>query len=161
MADTMIAKTILFGVGGALVGGLHAALNFITDTKTELLLCTPYVHIQRDTLLLQVLSEIDEEFKEIDNVAAVRAIQAIDRLIGLRFELASKNHEPLMSDRVDGIVYFRKAQQAIQRFISHAEILKTPRRVIYLQRHTQTIMRQLDIHLQSVVMSTRDMYMHP
>ena len=157
----MIAKTILFVVGGALVGGLHSALDFVTDTRTDPLLCYPYEHIQNDQFILQVLSEIDADFKEIDNVAAVRTIQAIDRLVGLRFELQRKHHEPLMSDRVEGIVYFKKAQQSLQRFITRAEILRNPRRVIYLQRHTQTIMRQLDVHLQSVVMSTRDMYMHP
>jgi hypothetical protein len=157
----VFTKTVLFGVGGVIVGGLHWVLAFVSDPKTELLLCTSYEHIQHDALLLQVLSEIDNEFKEIDHVAAVRTINAIDRIVGLRYELQRKVHQPIMADRVEGIVCARKAKQAIQRFISRAEEVKYPRRVIYLQRHVQTIMRQLDLHLQSIVMSTRDIYIHP
>jgi hypothetical protein len=161
MTDGLITKTLLFGVGGAIVGGLHAVLHLVSDTATETLLCTPYEHIQRDSLLLQVLKAIDEEFKEIDHVAAIRTVHAIDKLVGIRVMLERKEQEPVMSDRVAGIVSFRKAKQAIQRFISRAEVEKSPRRVIHLQRHSQTIMRQLDAHLQSIVMATRDMYMHP
>jgi hypothetical protein len=162
MADVLITKTLLFGVGGAIVGGLHAVLNLVTDTtETKTVLCTPYECIQSDSLLLKVLSEIDEEFKEIDHVAAIRTVHAIDKLVGIRMLLERKDQEPVMADRVAGIVCFRRAKQAIQRFISRAEIVKNPRRVIHLQRHSQTIMRQLDAHLQSIVMATRDMYMHP
>ena len=158
----MLAKTVLFGMGGAIVGGLHAATHFVSDTPSpNVPLCTEYTHIQEDPLLLQVLCEIDEDFKEIDHVAAVRTIHAIDKLVGLKMSLGRKDHEPVMADRIEGLVSFTKAKQAIQRFISRAEFVKTPRRVIYLQRHTQVIMRQLDTHLQAIIMSTRDMYMHP
>jgi hypothetical protein len=157
----LLTKTVLFGVGGAIVGALHYTVKFVSDPTTSPQLCIPYVHLQQDSLLLDVLSEIDAEFKQIDHVAAVRTITAIDRLVGLRFELQQRTQEPLMSDRVEGIVCFRKAKQSIQRFISRAEATETPRRAIYLQRHVQTIMRQLDTHLQAIVMSTRDMYMHP
>jgi hypothetical protein len=160
--EVVLTKTLLFGAGGIIVGGLHSAMDFISDgAKTDVILCSPYTQIQKDSLLLKVLSEIDTDFKEIDHVAAVRTIISIDRLVGLRFELQSKVHEPIMADRVEGIVCFRKAKHSIQRFISRAEADKTPRRVIYLQRHVQTIMRQLDLHLQSIVLSTRDMHMYP
>jgi hypothetical protein len=162
MVADMLAKTVLFGIGGAIVGGLHAAVGFVSDTPPPtVVLCTPYTNIQEDHLLLQVLCEIDEDFKEIDHVAAVRTIHAIDKLVGIRMSLGRKDHEPVVADRIEGLVCFTKAKQAIQRFISRAEFVKDPRRVIYLQRHTQVIMRQLDAHLQSIVMSTRDMYMHP
>jgi hypothetical protein len=161
MVDVTITKALLFGFGGVIVGGLHAVLHVVSDTATDTVLCTQYEHIQKDSLLLQVLSDIDSDFKEIDHVAAIRTVHAIDKLVGIRGMLDRKEKEPIMADRVEGIVCFRKAKQAIQRFISRAEIVKSPRRVIHLQRHTQTIMRQLDTHLQSIVMATRDMYMHP
>jgi hypothetical protein len=157
----MFTKTLLFGVGGIIVGGLHNVTGGVSNTKTDLKLCTPFHHIQQDGTLLGVLHVIDEEFKEVDHVAAVRAILAIDRLVGLRNELQQHLHEPIMADRVEGMLCYKKAKHAIQRFISRAEATKTPRRVIYLQRHVQTIMRQLDLHLQSIVLSTRDMYMYP
>jgi hypothetical protein len=162
MVADMVSKTVLFGMGGAIVGGLHAAVHFVSDTPSPTVsLCTDYTHIQEDALLLQVLCEIDEDFKEIDHVAAVRTIHAIDKLVGVRIALGRKDHEPVMADRIDGLLSFKKAKQAIQRFISRAELLKTPRRIIYLQRHTQVIMRQLDAHLQSIFKSTRDMLMYP
>jgi hypothetical protein len=162
MVNELITKTVLFGMGGAIVGSLHAAVNFVSDTPAAVVtLCTTYDHLQEDDLLAQVLCEINEDFKEIDHVAAVRTIHAIDKLVGLRMSLERGEREPNVADRITGMVSFTKAKEAIQRFISRAEITKTPRRVIYLQRHAQVIMRQLDTHLQAIIMSTRDMYMHP
>lgn len=157
----MLTKTVVFGAGGALVGGLYAVMNLVTDTTSTVTLCTTYAHLQHAPELLQVLEVINDEFKEIDHVAAVRAIHAMDKMMGLCLTMKRKDHEPVMADRVAGIVCFRKAKQAIQRFITRAEATNTPRRVIYLQRHTQTLMRYLDRHLQTIVMATRDMYIHP
>lgn len=159
--DPLWIKTVLFGVGGALVGAMRVAVDYVTDTSTDIILCAPYTELQHDPLLLQVLSEINTEFEAIDPVAAVRTIQAVDALVGLRRSLERRDHEPVMANRVDGIVLFRKAKESIQRFITRVEVTNTPRRVIYLQRHVQTIMQQMDAHLQSIVMSTRDMHMHP
>jgi hypothetical protein len=162
MVAEVITKTVLFGMGGAIVGGIHAAVQFISDTPPpSISLCTTYKHIQEDHLLLQILCEIDNDFKEIDHVAAIRTIHSIDKLVGLRMALDKKDYEPVVADRITGLVSFAKAKQAIQRFISRAETILCPRRVIYLQRNTQVIMRHLDVHLQAIVMSTRDMYMHP
>ena len=164
METATLTKTALFGIGGALVGGLHAVLGGRSTpppAALKLPLCVPYTHIHLDTELMQTLHAIDPEFTAVDHVAAVRAVLAIDELVGLRMALARKGHEPIMADRVAGLVCFNRAKQAIQRFISQAEVKKMPRRVIYLQRSTQVIMRQLDVHLQAIIMATREIYMHP
>jgi len=161
MMDPTFTKAVLFGVGGAIVGGIHSAWGFIMDKSTDILLCTPYTELQHDSLLLRVLSDINADFTEIDPVAAVRTIQAIDRLVGIRRSLDRREQEPIMSDRVTGFMLFQKAKESIQRFISRAEVTNTPRRVIYLQRQVQTIMQQIDAHVQAIVMATRDMHMHP
>jgi hypothetical protein len=120
-----------------------------------------YAFLQHDPLLLTTIAELDVDFRTIDHVAGVRAIQAMDELIGLRLLVDTTGHEPQVDDRVKGVVYFRKAREAVQRFITRAEIVRQPRQVVYIQRHVQAIMRQLETHLQAIVMATRDMYIHP
>ena len=160
MKDPII-KTLLFGLGGIFVGGVEAATRHITDPVTETHLCIPFSNIHLDQQLLSVLSELDPDMQRIDHVAAVRTIKAIDELVGLRHRLCTNKYEPLMKDRVQGVVYFRKAKSAIQRFISRAEVLEDARKVIHIQRLTQIVMRQLDTHLKSVIISTRDMNIYP
>jgi hypothetical protein len=161
----LLAKTVLFTAGGVFVGGLKAIVGVISGRNSmheqTYQLCTTYSSLQSDPLLLHTLSELDTDFQMIDHVAGIRSIQAIDRLLGLRLQVDDRAYDPVVSDRIKGVVLFRKAKQSIQRFITRAEATRQPRQVVYIQRHVQTIMRQLEIHLQAIVMATREMYIHP
>jgi hypothetical protein len=162
----LLAKTVVFTVGGLVVGGIHSAVSYISGPGTQPErsqpeLCVPYVSIQQDTQLLETLLELDADFRSLDHVAGVRAIQSIDALVGLRVTVNTKGHEALIGDRAQGCVYFRKAKLSIQRFITRAEYTRQPRQVVYIQRRVRTLMGLLEAHLQSIIMATRDMYIHP
>jgi hypothetical protein len=152
-------KSVLFGLGGVCVGGLRLLGQRVTDTETHVQLCATYQHLQRDALLLDILQALDADFQTIDLVAGIKIVHAVDQLLGVRYTLDDAAKGPMLSDRINGIIHFRKAKQAVQRFITRAEQVHQPRNVIYIQRHVQAAMRQLDLHLQSVIMATRDVYL--
>jgi hypothetical protein len=161
----LLAKTVIFTLGGVVVGGLHSVLTRFSkgeeDQPQSFKLCVTYSFLQRDPLLLSTLAELDVDFQSIDPVAGIRVIRAIDDLVGLRTCVDTQGYDPMVSDRVKGVILFRKAKESVQRFITRAETTRQPRQVVYIQRHVQTIMRQLETHLQAVVMATRDIYIHP
>jgi hypothetical protein len=161
----LLMKTAVFTAGGVLVGGLHSTVAYLSGSgpgqEPAHKLCVSYTFIQCDPLLLSTLVDLDADFQTIDHVAGIRGIRAIDELVGLRMQVDTREYDPMVSDRIKGVVLFRKAKQAIQRFITRAETTRQPRQVVYLQRHVNTIMQQLEVHLQTVVMATREMYIHP
>ena len=158
----LLLKSTVFGLGGILVGATHALSHYISDPAPgEIQLGAPYTYLQTDPVLLQTLQALDTEFRALHPAAYVRAIQAIDAMVGLRITLSDTRYAPILQDRVKGVVYFRRARTSLQRFLCHAEQHRMPRRVIYLQRDLQTLMGRLDVHLQTIVMLTRDIHIHP
>jgi hypothetical protein len=155
----LLTKSVLFGLGGLCVGAMS---RFISDpTPADIQLGAPYTHLQRDPILLNTLQILDADFRTLDPEAYTRIIQAIDALLGLQVTLSCPLYEPLLYDRVQGVVYFRRAKTSIQRFIQQAERQRLPRQVIILQRHSQTIMTRVNEHLKSIIILTRDMHIHP
>ena len=158
----LLLKSTVFGLGGILVGATHAISHYISDPTPDVIrLGAPYISIQTDPVLLQTLHALDTDFRDLHPAAYIRTIQAIDALVGLRISLSDTLYDPILHDRVKGVVYFRRARTSIQRFLCHAEQQRMPRRVIHIQRDLQTIMGRLDEHLQTIVMLTRDIHMHP
>ena len=159
MTSELLTKSVLFGLGGICVGGLRLLGQLVTDTETPVQLCATYQHLQRDVLLLDILQALDADFQTIDLVAGIKIVDAVDQLLGVRYALEDAVKGPVLSDRINGIIHFRKAKQAIQRFITRAEQVHQPRNVIYMQRYAEAAMRQLDLHLQYIVMATRDVFL--
>lgn len=160
-SDTVI-KTILFGLGGVVVGGLrHLTGSYIGDTVEDIDLSVPYVHIQEDPLLLDILYSIRDQFSQIDKVAFIRTIKNVDSLVGLNTTLCKRVRNVNLDDRTNAIDYFRRSKLSIQRFITRAEVVLQAREVIQLQRNVQKLMKQIEFHLQSIVIQTRDIYIHP
>jgi len=158
----MLAKTMLFGMGGVVMGTLHTILRAVSDPiPPNITLGAPYIHLQSDPRVLEILQDLDADFREVDLIAYIRTIQSVDDLVGLRIELSRPNHRPILYDRIQGVVHFRRARASIQRFLSHAEQNRLPRKVIYLQRSVQTLMRHLEEHLRQVMRLTCDIYIHP
>ena len=151
----LFLKSVLFGFGGVCVGGLRLAADYISDPVQPIVLCTSYQALQRDAVLLELLHELDGEMRELDLVAGIRVIHAADQLVTLRYRITA---EPRLTDRVTGILSFVQAKRALQRFITRAEEVYVPRRVILVQRHVQAVLQQLDAHLQAIILATRDVY---
>ena len=153
-------KTLLFATGGALVGGIRASYTS-GDTFPEDDLSEPYLHLQKDVTLLHALRTLDADIQTTDPVAGIRTIVAADALVGLRYALTSRAHPPALSDRVDGLVRFRTAKEAMQRFVTAAEASFPAKEVVHIQRLAVKVIECLEGHLQAVILATREIYIHP
>jgi hypothetical protein len=150
-----ILKATVFGTGGVIVGGLYSLVGY-SQPSTENMghrLSVQYKFCQRDEPILQLLESIEEEVVKLDKVAFVRTVLSIDDLIRLRYSVTPHSSK----DRVDGMVTFQCAKQAIQRFIIRGEESNlSPRQLIYLQRKATKLITLMETHLQVIIMVTRD-----
>jgi hypothetical protein len=150
-----LAKTVLFGTGGVLIGGLYSFIQDIqssTDTN-EPRLSVQYHFIQYDEPILQVLVSMEEEAMKLDAVAFVRIVMYIDDLIRIRYNVTDQSSK----DRVDSVIAFRSAKAAIQRLLSTAEETNiSPRQLIYLQKKAQKLISLMQTHSHVIFMVTRD-----
>jgi hypothetical protein len=161
LTDTVV-KSILFGAGGVLVASIHwVSRAFGESADTSVLLCEKYVHLHKDSRLLQTLHKVDQDFVELDQVAAVRLILHIDQLLEIRFTLEQTHYQPLVSDRSRGLAQYQATKATLKRLTTSIGHICDPRRVISIQRHIQTITQCLDTHLQHIILSTRDINIYP
>jgi hypothetical protein len=158
----LLLKSSLFGLGGLLVGAMHTLSHYVTDpAPDEIRLGASYRYLQTDAVLLQTLQTLDTDFRDLHPNGYIRTIQALDALLGLRSSLGDPCYEPVVRDRIQGVLYFRAARTALQCFLCRAEKHRSARHVVHLQRDLQTLMQRIDAHLRTVVLLTRDIHIRP
>jgi hypothetical protein len=153
-----VTKAFMYSVGGAVVGSAYSLFSHLSHTKHDCILSEPYSYIQLDKTLLNLLQSMDVDFERIDNIARLRAIRAIDKLMHVCALLRTSNHMPTLDNRLQGFVQFKTTKRSIQRFITMAETIDEPRNVIQLQRLVKQVMTCLENQMHFIIMMTRDIH---
>lgn len=147
-----LAKAVVFSLGGVLVGSLHAAASRARPSPRE-----DSDHIQQDSELRQLWSDIMGDFQRMDPVASVRTLQGIEELLALRGDMGTR--APSIEDRALALDIYTKVKEATGRFMQKVTTNAPPREVVRIQRTLQRILRRVDHHMHYVIIKTRDVHM--
>lgn len=159
--DTLI-KTALFSTGGVLVGTLHALSSKLgASSEPDVVTCTPVKYIPQSGALWHHLQSLHDDFVDVDVVAAVRTLNAIEKILEIEAGLRLRSREPTLEDRTKSCLHFRTAKDSVQRFLAKADETRPARDVVRMQRVSQRVMDALDTHMNNIVVLTRDIYLEP
>lgn len=153
-------KSILFGTGGALIGGLYEVYQGTTDKSTQMVLTTKHTILASDRYLCSLVGRVEGDFIKSDHVALVKVIHALEELMTIANELESGKHAPNMKYRTRSFLCFHQVKSAIQRFVTTVEFQYRPRSVIRIQQIVKKIMECTEAYVTKVVMLTREIHMH-
>lgn len=158
--ESFLVQAVAYTVGGILVAGAHELTTRVNPDDHQNVLQVGYNHLHTDTTMLDLLLTIEPQFHPRDQVAYWQTVKASDALVGLRTKVRSPSYVPCMNDRVQCILQFKQAKDAISRFFTSLEVDASvdPRCVIGCHAGCKRLIRILESYVDTIAMSTRDIF---
>ena len=145
----------VFSVSGAIIGSIYELLMIFGQRKVGSVLCIPTECLVRDTALFTKIYQLEQRAKHIDSIAYLRAVNAMDRLVMLRFKLQSGDIHYVPSDTTDALGYFEIANTNLQR-IDLGLYTADTQTTIAVQTLINEIKQNLEPHLSAIMLLTRE-----
>jgi hypothetical protein len=159
MVSVKEVKNILsYGVGGLLAASLYQIMNIMWKKRIGIGLSSITTEaLHQDGVLCSLFVELEDTVKEFDPIALVRAMDAADQLVFLRFKLEYGGLVPMLEDRVKAYLTFTRCEDSLKRLLNCIEASSiTPRDVVCVQRVLSRISESLAIHLSAIMTLTTD-----
>jgi hypothetical protein len=158
VATPDVKQIVLYSLGGMVVAGVYGVIDLFVKRSIGGALEVPTESIQiHDRALLLLLLELEDRCKALDEVAFVRAVDAIDSLVFLRARLQTENVDMLLSDRVDAFMHFKRGEDSLARLWSVVEADMPAREVVYLQKRFKQVIEEIEKHIAAIFLITRDL----
>ena len=140
-----------FGLGGAIIASAYSVFQIYAvqqlGKKLEIETCA----LQDDDQLFGYLQTLQNDFKNKDNIAFGRIVNAADQLVFLRMQLHNKIILPGFEDRVESYVLFKRLQDGLENlvndFMSHSEA----KEIVKLQKLSSNIAERAELQITAIM----------
>ena len=145
-----LLRVAAYAVGGSLLAGIYETIHIFTENQV------PILHFQTDAVqedqgLFQELYIISKRAKTVDNIAFIRMVDMIDRIVFLRQQLQKKVMIPLPSDSDEAHVFWTWMHLDMARLLTSIEASIAPDLIVEFQRHLVKISAYTETHLSTIM----------
>lgn len=143
-----INDMVQYGVRAMAIASVYSVIMSLTRKHTGGALCIVTEAIQlQDRRIMSLLLEIEEYCQKVDNVAYIRMVDSIDRLLLLAHLMTKQNFEFHTNDQNLTITHLQRIKKMKQRLFEAVCVHIHAKQAVSIQRALDTIVEYVEDHV--------------